>query len=188
MKLKSILAFIFVLFTNYTQAAPENFTLDNSHSYVQWSIKHFGYSTQTGKWYANGTLVLDKDNLANDKVNVTININDFITGIPKLDEHLKSEEFFDTAKYPKATFVSTKVVKTGEDTATITGDLTLHGVTKPVILKVKLNKAAPNAFTNKFTVGFSATTTVKRSDFGINGFMNALSDDVNLNIEVEASK
>lgn len=186
--LKFLFSLLLFCFANLSYAEPETFTIDPSHSFVEWSISHVGYSHPSGKWFVNGTLVLDKDKPENDKVNVTININDFVTGIPKLDEHLKKEVFFNTEKYPTATFISTKVVKTGKDTANITGDLTLRGVTKPVVLKAKLNKAAVSELTNKFTVGFSATATVKRSEFGITGFTNILGEDVPLTIEVEANK
>src|SRR5690606_22937984 len=98
------------------------------------------FSEQTGKWMAEGTLSLDEAKPQNSKVNVTINVNDVITGIPKLDEHLKKEDFFDTAKYPTATFVSNKIRLTGKDKAKIEGTLTLHGVSRPVVLDVNLRK------------------------------------------------
>ncbi len=111
-----------------------------------------------------------------------------ITGIPKLDEHMRGEDFFDTAKYPTATFVSDKVTVTGADTAKVQGMLTLHGVTKPVTLNVKLNKAAMSPITNKMTAGFTATAVIKRSDFGMNTYLPNLGDEVKLSIEVEAVK
>src|SRR3989338_3072148 len=92
-----------------TYSAPEQFTLDNQHTYVLWSIKHLGFSTQSGKWYASGELVLDKDHPDQSKVDVTIKMADIVTGIPQLDKHLKAKLFFDVDQFPKATFVSNKV-------------------------------------------------------------------------------
>lgn len=167
-------------------AAPETFTLDPEHTYVLWNIKHLGFSTQAGKWYASGTLVLDKEHPADSKVNVTIDLTKMITGLPELDKHLKGKQFFDVAKFPKATFVSDKVNVTGKDTAKVEGTLTLHGVSKPVTLDVKLNQEGPNPITTKMTVGFSATAAIKRSDFGMTTLIPALGDDVELDIEAEA--
>lgn len=185
---KWILSFLAVLAIQPVYAATEQYTLDDSHSYVGWQISHFGFSHPSGKWMATGTLELDKDSPQKSKVNVTINVADFITGIPKLDEHLKSEEFFDVDKYPTATFVSNKVTVTGKDTAKVQGDLTLHGVTKPVTLNVKLNEADVSPISKKMTAGFTATAIINRSDFGIKAYLPGLGDEVKLNIEVEAYK
>jgi len=168
--------------------AADTFTLDPNHSYVLWHINHFGFSNPSGKWFANGTLVLDKDKPKNDKVNVTINVADVDTGIKELDDHLRGKLFFDTAQFPTATFVSNQVDVTGKDTANVKGTLTLRGISKPVTLKVKFNKAGMNIINNKMTVGFSATAQLKRSDFGITTLLPGLGDDVQLQIEVEAAK
>jgi len=175
-------------FASTAQAATETYTLDPGHSYVEWHISHFDFSHPSGKWYANGTLALDKDKPQNSKVNVTINVGDIVTGIPKLDEHLKGEDFFDVAKYPTATFVSNKVDVTSKKTAKVYGTLTLHGVSKPVVLNVTLNKEGVSPITNKPTAGFAATTTIKRSEFGITKYTPGLGDEVKLNIEVESTK
>lgn len=168
--------------------AQDTYTIDPSHSYVLWHISHFGFSNPSGKWYASGSLILDQAKPQNDKVNVTIKLADIVTGIPKLDEHLKSDTFFDVAKYPTATFVSTSVDVTGKNTAKIYGNLNLHGVTKPIILYVTLNKMGVSPITNKMTVGFSATSELERSDYGISAYLPGLGDPVKLNIEVEAFK
>lgn len=169
-------------------AADETYQLDPKHSYVLWHISHFGFSNPSGKWYADGTLVLNKDKPQNDKVNVTINIDDIDTGIKELDDHLKSKVFFDAAQFPTATFTSNKVALTGKDTANVSGTLTIHGVSKPVTLKVKLNKMGVNPISNKMTAGFTATTKIKRSDFGMTTLLPGLGDEVTLNIEAEAYK
>lgn len=178
-------SFLF-LFVTLQAVAAETFTLDPTHSYVQWTISHFNFSNPSGKWMADGTLTLDEKKPQDSKVSVTIPVANVITGIPKLDEHLKSSDFFDAAKYPTATFVSDKVKLEGKDRAKVYGTLTLHGVSKPVMLDVKLNKLAMSPVSNKKTAGFSATAKLKRSDFGISAYLPGLGDEVKLNIEVEA--
>ncbi|CAM4506144.1 MAG: Protein YceI [Legionella sp.] len=168
------------------QAEPETLILDNHHTYIAWNINHLGFSTQTGKWYATGQLVIDKAHPENSKVVANINVADIVTGIPELDKHLKGKLFFDVEHFPKATFVSDKVQITGENKADVSGVLTLHGVSKPVVLHVTFNKAAMNPINNKMTVGFTATATIKRSDFGMNTLLPALGDEVELNINAEA--
>jgi polyisoprenoid-binding protein YceI len=164
------------------------YTLDPNHSYVLWHINHFGFSNPSGKWEAEGTLVLDEQKPQNSKVNATIAVGDMITGIPELDKHLKGTDFFDVDKYPTATFVSDKVTPTSKTTAKVHGILTLHGISKPVTLDVKLNKLGENPVNHKVGAGFSATTDIKRSDFDIKAYIPGLSDAVKLNIEAEAYK
>lgn len=175
-----------LIFSLSTQAS-DTYTLDPNHTYVQWHINHFGFSNPSGKWMAQGKLSLDDKDPQKSTVNVTINIASLETGIPELDKHLKSALFFDAKQYPTATFVSNKVVLTGKNTARVSGILTLHGVSKEVTLDVTLNKIGINPITNKQTVGFSATTELMRSDYGITILLPGISDDVKVNIEAEAS-
>ncbi len=168
--------------------AADSYTIDPNHSYVQYDISHFGFSQQSGKWFANGSLEFDKNHPQNSKTNVTIKIADIDTGNPELNKHLKSNLFFDVSKYPEATFVSDKIEAKGNKISKLHGTLTLHGVSKPVILNVKMNGMGINPVTNKETVGFSGQTQLKRSEFGINGFLPKIGDDVKLKIEVEAYK
>lgn len=181
-----ILLFSFAI-SSVSFSAPEDFTIDSSHTYVLFRISHFDFSNQTGKWYAKGTITLDKDKPANGKVNATIDVANIITGISELDKHLKSEEFFDVDKYPTATFTSTKVTPAGMS-AKVAGNLTLRGVTKPVILNVKINKSGISPITKKMTIGFEATTQIKRSDFGMKAYLPGLGDNVEISISGEASK
>ncbi|WED43583.1 YceI family protein [Legionella cardiaca] len=168
--------------------AAETLTLDNEHSYVLWHVKHLGFSTQSGKWYVNGTLILDKDKPENSQVKATVNVADLITGIPELDKHLKAKLFFDAARFPTATFVSNKVDVLSKNSAKVHGTLTLRGVSKPVTLDVVFNKAGKNPVNERMTAGFSATTTIKRSDFGLNAFLPNVGDEVKIEIEAEAYK
>lgn len=180
-------SFIFLSCFMLKANASETLKLDQSHTYVLWHINHFNFSSQTGKWYATGTLLLDKDKPENSKVSATIQVKDVITGIAELDKHLKGKSFFDVARYPTATFVSDKIEMTGKETAKIHGTLTLHGVSKPLILDAKLNLAGENPITQKMTYGFGATTEIKRSDFGMTSYLPGLSDEVQISIQTEAS-
>jgi polyisoprenoid-binding protein YceI len=168
--------------------AAENYKLDSDHSYVLWHISHFDFSNPSGKWMVQGTLQLDEAKPQDSKINVTIPIADMITGINKLDKHLKGEIFFNVAQFPTATFVSDKVDVTGKNTANVHGILTVRGISKPITLVVKLNKIGMSPITNKKTVGFSAHTILHRSDFGITTLLPGLSNEVKINIEAEAYK
>lgn len=184
---KYIIFSILFLFSNGIFAA-DTYTLDPMHTYVLWHINHFGFSNPSGKWLAEGTLVLDEEKPQNSKVNVNIQTANFITGIPELDKHLKGPLFFDVARFPTATFVSNQIEVKDKKTALVHGILTVHGVSKPVTLDVTLNKMAMNPVSNKMSAGFSAITKIKRSDFGITTALPGLGDDVTLNIEAEANK
>jgi len=120
-------------------------------------------------------------------VDVSIDVDKIVTGLPELDKHLKDKLFFDVAKYPKATFVSDKVEVLSDTTAKVHGNLILHGVSKPITLDVTLNKVGKNPITDKPTVGFTASTELKRSDFGMSTFLPDLGDEVSIEIAAEAS-
>lgn len=179
---------LFFSLTAPVQADPETYTIDPSHSSVLWRINHLGFSNYSGKWMAKGTLVLDEKKPQDSKVNVTIDVADIITGNAELDKHLRDKMFFNTEKFPIATFVSDKIQIINKKTAKLHGTLTLLGVSKPITLDVALNKIGENPITNKMTAGFSATTVIKRSDFGMNALVPALGDTVKIDVEVEANK
>lgn len=171
----------------FSAQAAETYKLDPSHTAITWHVNHFGFSTPSGKFMSvDGDVKLDEANPAASSVKVTVDVNGINSGVAKLDEHLKTPDFFDVAKFPTATFISTKVVPTGKDTAKVEGNLTLHGVTKPVTLDVKLNKIGENMMKLK-TAGFTASTTIKRSEFGITTYVPNLGDDVKIEIESEAN-
>ncbi|MBV8061826.1 MAG: YceI family protein [Alphaproteobacteria bacterium] len=171
-------------------AAPtlaDTYNFDASHTAVTWHINHFGFSNPSGKFMsAKGALALDEKTPDNSKVELDIDVTAINTGVAKLDEHLKTKDFFDVAQFPTAHFVSTKVEQTGADTATVTGDLTLHGVTKPITLAVHLNKIGQNMMGKK-TAGFTASGKLKRSDFGMTTYIPNLGDEVTIDIEAEAN-
>lgn len=175
-------------FTLSAQAAETTtYTFDPNHTFVQWQVTHLGFSHITGKWLAQGTLELDEKNPQNSKVNVSIDMSGLSTGIAKLDEHLKGKDFFDVPTFPTATFVSDKVTVTGKDTADVHGNLTIHGITKPATLKMKLNKKGMHPMVKKEAVGFSGSTMLKRTDFGVGAYVPDVSDEVKIQIEAEAA-
>lgn len=168
--------------------AAETFYFDPTHTSVTWHAGHFGFSTPSGKFASvNGSVTLDEQAPQNSNVEVTIDTAVLVTGVEKFDAHLKSADFFNVEKFPAATFKSTKVNVTGKDTAKVEGDLTLLGVTKPVTLDVKLNKVGENPFSQKKQVGFTASTVIKRSEFGISYALPNVPDDVKIDIEAEAA-
>lgn len=179
-------AALLTVHTATAQAAPENFTFDPNHTNIVWHANHFGFSNPSGRFgIKEGHLTLDEQAPQNSTVDVVIDVAGLVTGIPKFDEHLKSPDFLDAAQFPTATFKSTKVEVTGKDTAKVTGDLTLHGVTKPVTLDMKLNQIGPHPMTQKKAAGFSGSIVLKRSEFGIDKFVPNVSDDVTIGIEAE---
>jgi polyisoprenoid-binding protein YceI len=169
-------------------AAPVTYKLDPNHTdvIVQWS--HFGFSNPSANFgHVDGTLVYDADNVAASSVQVSLPLDGLDTFVPDLTEHLKSADFFDAAKFPAATFKSTRVESTGAGKLKVTGDLTVKGVTKPVVLDVTLNKAAEQPMTKLQAIGFDATATIKRSDFGIANYVPNVSDEIKLRITTEGA-
>lgn len=180
------LTFLMMLTVSVSLHAAQKWILDENHTYVLWHIKHLGFSTQAGKWYAKGFVILDKDNLKKSKVEATIDVANMVTGLPELDKHLRGKLFFDVEQYPVATFVSDNVSVTSKATANVHGMLTLHGISKPIVLAVTFNKEDKSIVTDKMTAGFTATTEIKRSDFGINTLLPDVGDEVTLEINAEA--
>jgi polyisoprenoid-binding protein YceI len=165
-------------------------SIDPAHSGVGFSILHMGLSTVRGH-FANikGTIVYDPAHVSNSSVNVTIDATTVDTGGAQRDGHLKTADFFDVATFPTATFVSTSVTKQGTHLE-VAGNLTLHGVTKPVVLDVEAPHQAESPMDHKTHSGYAATTTIHRSDFGIGAKFAPpiLGDDVPLTIDLEAIK
>ena len=162
------------------------YVIDPGHTKVTWSLTHFGFSTYVGQFSAvSGTLKLDPKALAATELQVSINTASVGTLNAALDNHLKSADFLDVAKFPTATFKSTSVKATGERTADVTGDFTLHGVTKPVTLQVTFVQAGVNPLDKKYSLGFQGRAVIKRSDFGVKAYVPAVGDEVTLQIDTE---
>jgi len=159
------------------------YNVEPGHTQVGFSLLHLGFSYYSGLFSnVSGTLSLDPSDPTAAKLDVTIPIESVATTSTKLDGELKGADWFDAAKYPTATFTSTKVVAMGKDGAKITGNLTLHGVTKPETLTAHFVGAGINPLDKKYTVGFEATGTIKRSEFGVKTYVPLVSDAVRLTI------
>ena len=164
------------------------YTLDPDHTQVHFSCNHFGFSNPCAVFgKLQGTLEYDEADPTRSSVQVTIALDSINSNVPKLDTHLESADFFDAATYPTATFKSTKVSKgSTPHHLEVSGDLSVHGATRPVTLDVVVNNVGEHPMRKAPTAGFDATTTVKRSDFGITKYVPGVSDDVKLQITVEA--
>ena len=164
------------------------YTLDPGHTQVVFSWNHFGYSNPTAQFgTVEGTLDFDAANPTKGSVSVKIPLASVNSNVAKLNEHLQSPDFFDAAKFPDAVFKSTKVEKgASESELKVTGDLTLHGVTKPVVLDVTINKVGEHPMRKAPAAGFDATTTLKRTEFGIGKYAPMVSDDIRIHITSEA--
>lgn len=184
-----ILALSLAAASGIALAAPAPYSIDEGHTQIVFGYNHLGFSNQTGQFHKlSGELSYDLEDPTKGSVSVSIPLDGLQTGVTKLDDHLKSEDFFDAAKFPNITFKSTKVAKTGADTLKVDGDLTIHGVTKPASLAVKVLKTGEHPMKKVPALGFEITTTLKRSEFGISGAVPAVSDDISIRIGMEAQQ
>ncbi|MTJ83244.1 MAG: YceI family protein [Telmatospirillum sp.] len=172
--------------TDLAKVEGGNFEIDRTHAKVIFSYSHFGYSVSYGFLTDfNAKLSFDPKAPANSALDATFNLNGIDTAVPKLNDHLKTADFFDVEKFPTATFKSTKITVTGPNTGVVTGDLTLHGVTKPVSLDVTFNGGGMHMAKKKYDLGFNAVGHLKRSDFGLGAYVPMVGDDVSLQISAE---
>ena len=170
------------------QAAPVSYKLDPGHTMVLFSWNHFGFSNPVADiGIADGTLVFDEQNPSKSSVQVTMPLANLDTHVPALDNHLKQPDFFNAAQFPTITFKSTSVQPVDSTHFKVTGDLTVHGVTKPVVLDATLNKSGKHPMTGQPAIGFNAAGTLKRSDFGLGAYVPNVSDEITINITTEAS-
>jgi polyisoprenoid-binding protein YceI len=170
------------------QAAPVTYKLDPHHTMVLFSWNHFGYSNPTADLgLGEGTLVFDEQHPASSSVDVTLPLAMLDTHVAALDTHLKEPDFLDAGKYPVVTFKSTTVQPLGGNKFKVTGNLTVHGVTKPVVLDATLNKIGPHPMSKAQSIGFDATASIKRSDFGVGAYVPNVSDAIKIRITTEGS-
>ena len=171
-------------------AAAETFAIDDTHTHIIFGVDHFGMSTIIGEFHEfEGSFELDLENPENSSIEIVIDIASLNTGVPAREQHFLSADFFEVETYPTATFTSTGVTVTGDDTAEVVGDLTIKDQTHPVTLDVRLNGLQddhPMVDGTQTYVGFSARTTLTRSDFDLGLFAPAVADEVNIQIEMEA--
>jgi polyisoprenoid-binding protein YceI len=186
--MKRNILFAILLTANLAIAAPVTYIIDTNHSKPRFSYNHFGYSTQQSRFdSAKGKIIVD---FAEKKgsVDVEIQTNSVNTGFALFNEHIQGEDFFDSVNYPTATFMSNKFNFNGEKLESIDGALTIKGISKPVTLKVTSLMCMPHPIMKKDACGANASTVVKRSDFNMGKHVPYVSDEVTIDIPVEAVK
>jgi polyisoprenoid-binding protein YceI len=168
-------------------AAPQNYVLDASHSQIVFSYNHLGFSTNYGMFSGfEGEIAFDQEDPAASSVNVSFPVRSMLTGWEARFDHFMSADFFGAADDEMVTFTSTAIEVTGDNAAMITGDLTLNGITKSVVLDAVLNQVGDHPMANKPWAGFDASTTILRSDFEVGNFAPFVSDEVEIMISIEA--
>lgn len=159
------------------------YAVDPAHTQVSWAVNHLGFSVLEGLLGASeGTITIDPAAPADTEVDVTFHVEDMAVTYADFATHLASPDFFDAAQHPTARFVSTSVTPGENDTATIQGDLTIKGETRPVTIEAVFVGAGTNPMDQKLNFGFNGTATIKRSDFGLGAYAPAVSDEVRLDI------
>lgn len=175
------------LYSQVSAAAVENYAMDSGHTSVVISWTHFGFSHPTANLSnITGNINFDSSNVSKSSVEVSLPLDTIDTHVDALTTEFKGADYFDVSKFPTATFKSTKVVSKGKNKMDVYGNLTIKDITKPVILHAVLNKQGMHPMVKKEAVGFDATTTFKRSDFKLDKYVPAVSDDVKLTITTEA--
>ena len=181
-----VFAVAFALVSGAALAA-DPYTIDPNHTQIEYTYSHFGFSHITGHLSnIEGDFLFDAKDPTKSSIQVDVPISTITVGVPALDTELRSDMFFDADKFPLATFQSTSVTSSAPDKLAVTGDLTIHGVTKPVTLDVTINKIGEHPMRGVAAVGFDATATIKRSDFGVSKYVPNVSDEVTLHITMEA--
>jgi len=176
-----------LLFTSPSaNAEADKYGFDTAHTQILFFVDHLGFAKSQGEFHAiDGHFTFDEENPQNSMIDISIPTASIDMDDEKWDAHMKNEDFFNVEKYPAMTFKSTEIKLTGDNTAHITGDFTLLDVTKPVTLDVTFNKAGAHPFSGKYVAGFSATTTIKRSEFGMTYGLPAVGDDIEVRLEIE---
>ena len=170
-------------------AEAQAYTLDSSHSQIVFHYEHLGFSTTYGMFSGfEGEIMFDQEDPANSSVTVSMPATSMITGWEERFQHFMTGDFFGAEENEMITFTSTGIEVTGDTTANITGDLTMNGVTKEVVLEAELNQTGTHPMAGQEWAGFDATTTLKRSDFDMGMFVPAVSDEVEVMISIEAMK
>ena len=169
-------------------AAPETYQVDGTHTFPRFSYNHHGLSIQTSQFnITTGTVTLDKE-ARTGAVDITIDTRAIDTGSAVFNEHIQAEDFLDTAKYPTATFKSTRVVFQGDQPRAIEGDLTIKGITKPVTLQVTHFATMTHPMLKKDAIGANASTVIKRSEFNAGKYAPYVGDEVTITVAIEAVK
>jgi polyisoprenoid-binding protein YceI len=183
------LSTVATLLMSVTGGQAADYTIDPAHSHILFLIDHLGFAKIVGLFSDfSGSLTFDANNVSASKLSVKIKTDSLQTQFAPRDKDLKGADWFNTTEFPEMKYVANEFLKKDERTGTVTGNLTLHGITKPVTLNVILNKIGQNPLDKINSAGFSARGTLKRSDFGMKTFLGAIGDEVDLIIEVEAKQ
>jgi polyisoprenoid-binding protein YceI len=168
--------------------AATTYEIDSRHTQVEFTYTHFGLSHISARLnQVSGTFDFDPANPAKSSIDVQVPMSSLSTGVPRLDTHLNSPDFFDAATFPNASFKSKTVKVLGKDHLSVSGDLTIHGVTRTVVFDVSITGQGEHPARKTPAVGLDANATIKRSDFGVSGFAQVAGDDVRLHINMEAA-
>lgn len=168
---------------NPADVLPGAYTVEPQHTQVYWSLSHLGFTTFYGRMNdVSGSLSLAPNSPAADQFSITIPTDTLSTTSDKLNQELRGSDWFDAKSDPTIAYKSTKVDVTGRGRATVTGMLTMHGFTRPLVLDVQFNAAGVNPIDGRYTVGFQASGTIKRSQFGVTKYVPVVGDDVSLMI------
>ncbi|MBE69174.1 MAG: polyisoprenoid-binding protein [Thalassospira sp.] len=173
----------------FSAQAADTYKLDPTHTSVLFIVNHLGFSDYQGRFNGvTGELTLDRENPSASSATITIDLNQIDSGVEALDNHMKTADFFNVEEFPTATFTSTSVELVGDNAATVTGDLTLLGETKPLVLDVSLSGEGTHPMTGDEVVGFSADGVVTRTDYGMDFLVPGVGDEVTLQISSEFLK
>lgn len=188
---KVMATIVLIAVSGAAHAAAESYTIDPQHTFPNFKINHLGFSTMYGRFgETSGTLTIDRENDTG-SVNVVIDAASIDTGFKKRDDHLRSPDFLNVVEFPEITYRSTKVALHDDDSATVEGNLTIQGVSKPVRLNVSSINCAVHPMDpkkEKFVCGFDASAKINRSDFGIDYALPAIGDEMEIMLEVEAER
>jgi polyisoprenoid-binding protein YceI len=186
--MKKLLLLSLLLAATGAQAAAETYVIDSNHTKPRFSYSHFGYSTQQSRFdTATGKITIDKG-AKQGSLDIVIDTTSVSTGYALFNEHIQGADFFDTAKFPTATFKSSKVNFKDDKVSSVDGTLTIKGISKPVTLTVTSFMCMPHPMAKKDACGANASTVVKRSDFNMGKHVPYVSDEVTIDIAVEAIK
>ncbi len=186
MKLQALASLTVLALATTAQAAPSTYIIDNGHTFPHFTYNHLGYSTQTHQFDKTSGKVVINFQGKTGQVDVTIDATSVNTGFPLFNEHIQDKEYFDTANYPTITFKSNEMTFKGNKVTSVSGDLTIKGVTRPVTLEVTHFKCMAHPIFKAPACGANATAVVKRSDFNMSKYVPFISNDVTLTLAIEA--
>lgn len=186
LRVVTLTAIVFGLAAGTASAEQERYVFDKAHTQILFFVSHLGFSMMQGEFHDyDGEFVFDRDDPSRSSVEVSIATASVDTDHEKLNEHLRTPDFFNSEAHPTMSFKSTSIERTGENSGRITGDFTMLGVTRPLTLNVTFNKADVHPVNKNYIAGFSGSTTIRRSDYGMTYSVPAVGDEVEVRLEVE---